>query len=82
MGTEDITLEFTSDAVDEMANFAFRVNESTEDIGARRLATILEGCLGESIESRPGKEASGHRCRYVQQARDIVRHDDLTDNML
>src|SRR5256714_11992801 len=42
METEGVTLEFTDDAVDGLAHFAFRVNETTEDIGARRLQTILQ----------------------------------------
>jgi ATP-dependent HslUV protease ATP-binding subunit HslU len=47
LGTEGVTLEFTDDAVAEMARFAARVNDSTENIGARRLATILETVLDE-----------------------------------
>ena len=40
-------LEFTKDALEEVARFAFRVNEGTENIGARRLHTILERLLEE-----------------------------------
>ena len=47
LGTEGVTLEFTDDAVAEMARFAARVNDTTENIGARRLATILETVLDE-----------------------------------
>jgi ATP-dependent HslUV protease ATP-binding subunit HslU len=47
LGTEGVTLEFTDDAIAEMARFAARVNDSTENIGARRLATILETVLDE-----------------------------------
>jgi ATP-dependent HslUV protease ATP-binding subunit HslU len=45
--TEGLKLEFTSEAVEEMAQFAFRVNEATENIGARRLHTIMERVLDE-----------------------------------
>jgi ATP-dependent HslUV protease ATP-binding subunit HslU len=45
--TEGLKLEFTKDAIAEMAQFAFRVNETTENIGARRLHTILERVLDE-----------------------------------
>jgi ATP-dependent HslUV protease ATP-binding subunit HslU len=45
--TEGLKLEFTPDALSEMAAFAFRVNETTENIGARRLHTILEKVLDE-----------------------------------
>jgi ATP-dependent HslUV protease ATP-binding subunit HslU len=45
--TEGLKLEFTSEALAEMAQFAFRVNETTENIGARRLHTIMERVLDE-----------------------------------
>jgi ATP-dependent HslUV protease ATP-binding subunit HslU len=45
--TEGLKLEFASEALEEMAHFAFQVNESTENIGARRLHTILEKVLDE-----------------------------------
>src|ERR1039457_1864988 len=45
--TEGLKLEFTPEALAEVANFAFRVNETTENIGARRLHTIMERVLDE-----------------------------------
>ena len=45
--TEGLKLEFTPDALSAMADFAFRVNETTENIGARRLHTIMEKVLDE-----------------------------------
>ena len=45
--TEGVKLEFTPEALEEIANFAFRVNETTENIGARRLHTILERVLDD-----------------------------------
>jgi ATP-dependent HslUV protease ATP-binding subunit HslU len=45
--TEGLKLEFTKEAIFEMAQFAFQVNETTENIGARRLHTILERVLDE-----------------------------------
>jgi ATP-dependent HslUV protease ATP-binding subunit HslU len=45
--TEGLKLEFTREAIQEMAQFAFRVNETTENIGARRLHTIMERVLDE-----------------------------------
>jgi ATP-dependent HslUV protease ATP-binding subunit HslU len=45
--TEGVRLEFTPEALREMAAFAFRVNETTENIGARRLHTIMERVLEE-----------------------------------
>jgi ATP-dependent HslUV protease ATP-binding subunit HslU len=43
--TEGVRLEFAPEALREMAEFAFKVNEQTENIGARRLATIMERVL-------------------------------------
>jgi ATP-dependent HslUV protease ATP-binding subunit HslU len=51
--TEGLTLEFTEEALAEMARFAFAVNEQTENIGARRLHTILEKVLDEVSFSAP-----------------------------
>jgi len=47
LGTEGVQLSFTPDAIQEMARFAMEVNAATENIGARRLATILETVLDE-----------------------------------
>ncbi len=47
METEGVTIEFSEDAIDAIANFAARVNEQTENIGARRLQTIMEKLLEE-----------------------------------
>jgi ATP-dependent HslUV protease ATP-binding subunit HslU len=47
MSTEGVALRFTEDAVREIARFATQVNEATEDIGARRLATVMEALLEE-----------------------------------
>ena len=45
--TEGLKLEFSPESLAEIANFAFRVNEATENIGARRLHTIMERVLDE-----------------------------------
>jgi ATP-dependent HslUV protease ATP-binding subunit HslU len=45
--TEGLTLEFTSDAIEAMADFAFQINRSVQNIGARRLHTIIERVLEE-----------------------------------
>ena len=62
--TEGLKLEFTPEALAEMAEFAFRVNEQTENIGARRLHTIMERVLDEisfqapDLMKAPRSEAS------------------------
>jgi ATP-dependent HslUV protease ATP-binding subunit HslU len=47
LGTENVTLEFTPDGITRLANTAFEVNERTENIGARRLSTVMERLLDE-----------------------------------
>jgi ATP-dependent HslUV protease ATP-binding subunit HslU len=47
LSTEGVELSFTEEAIREMARFATQVNEATENIGARRLATVLETVLDE-----------------------------------
>jgi ATP-dependent HslUV protease ATP-binding subunit HslU len=71
--TEGVKLEFTPDALAEVANFAFRVNEGTENIGARRLHTIMEKVL--DIISF---EASDMKEKHVVVDADYVRNT-LTD---
>jgi ATP-dependent HslUV protease ATP-binding subunit HslU len=85
METEGVTLEITEDAIDEVANFAFKVNETTEDIGARRLHTILEKVLDEiSFEGPDLKEK--HQivdAAYVRKMlADIVKNEDLSRYIL
>lgn len=48
LGTEEVTLDFTADGIKRIAETAWQVNESTENIGARRLHTVLERLLDEA----------------------------------
>ena len=85
MGTEGVTLEFTDDAIDELANFAFKVNETTEDIGARRLHTILEKVLDEiSFEGSdlPEKQQKIDAAYVQNTLADIVKNEDLSRYIL
>jgi ATP-dependent HslUV protease ATP-binding subunit HslU len=56
MQTEGVTIEFSDDAIDAIANFAAQVNQQTEDIGARRLQTIMEKLLEEISFEGPDLE--------------------------
>ena len=47
MATEGVTLDFTDDAIDAIADIAVAVNSSVENIGARRLQTVMERVLDE-----------------------------------
>ena len=86
--TENLKLEFTRDALDEIAHFAFRVNESTENIGARRLHTIMERVLDEISFSAPemakeNKEKVVIDADYVKKmVADIAKDQDLSRYIL
>ena len=83
--TEGITLDFKEDAIQEIASIAVRVNEQTENIGARRLFTIMERLLEEiSFEAPQLKEKKVTiDAKYVQEKlSDIVKDQDLSRYIL
>ncbi|HLW52068.1 MAG TPA: ATP-dependent protease ATPase subunit HslU [Candidatus Angelobacter sp.] len=83
--TEGLKLEFTREALDEIANFAFRVNESTENIGARRLHTIMERVLDEISFAAPElteKSVTVDRDYVHKMLSDIVKDQDLSRYIL
>ena len=83
--TESVKLEFTEDALEEIARFAFRVNEGTENIGARRLHTILERVLDEISFDAPEKKGELVKidAEYVRKTlADIVKDQDLSRYIL
>jgi ATP-dependent HslUV protease ATP-binding subunit HslU len=85
LNTEGVTLEFTPDAVDRIAELATLVNERTENIGARRLHTVLERLLDDVSFHAP--ELGGRSIRidaaYVDRMlADIARSDDLSRYIL
>ena len=85
LSTEGVTLTFADDAVAEIARFAAVVNEKTENIGARRLHTILERLLDEvSFEaSEMGGQSLTIDSAYVQRVLEgIVRDEDLSRYVL
>ncbi|MGD0932238.1 MAG: ATP-dependent protease ATPase subunit HslU [Candidatus Korobacteraceae bacterium] len=85
LDTEGLRLEFTPEALAEVANFAFRVNEGTENIGARRLHTIMEKVLDViSFEAPDMKEKQVTiDADYVRdKLTDIVKDQDLSRYIL
>jgi ATP-dependent HslUV protease ATP-binding subunit HslU len=83
--TEGVKLEFTNEALEEVARFAFRVNEGTENIGARRLHTIMERVLDEISFEAPEKKGEHVKvdAEYVQKTlSDIVKDQDLSRYIL
>ena len=83
--TEGITLEFRADAIEEIAAIAVTVNERTENIGARRLFTILEKLLDQLAFEAPELEEKKFiiDARYVRERlSDIVKSEDLSRYIL
>ena len=83
--TEGVKLEFTPEALLEIARFAFRVNENTENIGARRLHTIMERVLDELSFDAPERKGQEFivDAEYVQKTlSDIVKDQDLSRYIL
>jgi ATP-dependent HslUV protease ATP-binding subunit HslU len=81
MGTEGVTLTFTSDAVDAIADIAVEVNSNVENIGARRLQTVIERVIDEisfSASDRSG-ESLTIDAAYVQlHIGDLAKNADLS----
>ncbi|MDO4430095.1 MAG: HslU--HslV peptidase ATPase subunit [Lonepinella koalarum] len=81
MGTEGVNIQFTDDAVEKIAQAAFRVNEKTENIGARRLHTVMERLMDKISFS--ASEMGGQQVKidgnYVTEALgDVVENEDLS----
>ena len=85
MATEDVIIDFTDEAIDSIANFAFKVNEHTENIGARRLQTIMEKLLEEISFEGPDLEPKSQRidAAYVEaMLAETVKDQDLSRYIL
>jgi len=83
--TEGLKLEFTEDSLKEIANFAARVNESTENIGARRLHTIMERVLDEVSFNAPDmkdKDVKIDAAYVTKTLADIAKDQDLSRYIL
>jgi ATP-dependent HslUV protease ATP-binding subunit HslU len=83
--TEGVKIEFTQDAIEEIASLAVLVNERTENIGARRLFTIMEKLLEELSFEAPDLKIKEYRidAKYVKERlSDIVKSEDLSRYIL
>lgn len=82
--TEGLDIHFTDDAIKRLAEIAFEVNESTENIGARRLHTIMERLLEQvSFDATDMTEAVNIDAAYVEkQLGDLARDQDLSQFIL
>jgi ATP-dependent HslUV protease ATP-binding subunit HslU len=85
LSTEGVELVFTEDAIDELADLAERVNQQTENIGARRLYTILERLLDDISFTAPDsaeKRLEINRQYVSTRLEDIVKSEDLSHYIL
>ncbi len=85
LATEDVTISFADDSVDEIAEIAALVNDKTENIGARRLHTIIEKLLEDiSFEApeKPHTKLDIDRTYVREKLTDIVKDEDLSRYIL
>ncbi|MFO1465309.1 MAG: ATP-dependent protease ATPase subunit HslU [Steroidobacteraceae bacterium] len=85
LGTEGVAVEFTAEGVQRLAEAAFEVNERTENIGARRLHTVMERLL-ESVSfdaaDRSGTQVRVDRAYVDASLGELVRNQDLSRYIL
>ena len=85
MATEGISLDFADSGIERIAELAWQVNEGTENIGARRLHTLLERLL-ENLSYEAGDQGNSELVideKYVnEQLQDIAKNTDLSKYIL
>ena len=85
MRTESVEIKFQKDGLEEMASFAAMVNERTENIGARRLHTIMERVLDEisfDASEMKGKQVCINQEYVRERLTDIAKDEDLSRYIL
>lgn len=85
LATEEVTLEFTDDAIDAIARIAVDVNSTVENIGARRLQTVMEKLLEDisfDAEDRKGETLKIDAAYVSQQLSGIAKDTDLSKYVL
>jgi ATP-dependent HslUV protease ATP-binding subunit HslU len=85
LATEGVSVAFTPDAVESLAEFAFQVNQRTQNIGARRLYTIMERLLEELSFEAPDMQRGRVEINaaYVRQRlHDVAEDEDLSKFIL
>jgi len=85
LGTEGVEVEFTDDAIDQMAQLAFEVNRRTQNIGARRLYTILEKVfetINFDASELPDKRVKITQEYVKERLAEIVKDEDLSKFIL
>ena len=85
LATEDVTLDVKPDAIRRIAQIAFDVNERTENIGARRLSTVMERLLDEisfDAPNRGGQTVSVGAAEVDAKLADLAKNEDLSRYIL
>jgi ATP-dependent HslUV protease ATP-binding subunit HslU len=85
MATEGVTLEFADDGIEALANIAAEINAAVENIGARRLQTVMERVLDEvsfSATDRSGEKVLIDASYVEQRIGDLARNTDLSKFIL
>jgi len=85
LGAEQLELTFSADAVEALAEYAFRVNQTTQNIGARRLYTIMERLLEELSFDAPDKKGASLviDAAYVKsRLEEVTQDEDLSKFIL
>ncbi|MCH7543933.1 MAG: ATP-dependent protease ATPase subunit HslU [Proteobacteria bacterium] len=85
LATEGVTLDFTDDGVEEIATLAADVNESVENIGARRLMTVMERLLEDisfDASDKPGTSLTIDAAYVREQVADLAKDSDLSKFIL
>jgi ATP-dependent HslUV protease ATP-binding subunit HslU len=86
LATEGVELVFTDDGIDAIARFAAQVNEQVENIGARRLSTVMERLVEdwsfEAAGMEPGTRLVVDAAHVETQLADIARNTDLSKFIL
>ena len=85
IGTEGVTLKFEDEAIDEVARLSFEVNENVENIGARRLQTVMEKLLEDisfSASDRGGEKITITADYVREQVEELVKSADLSKFIL
>jgi ATP-dependent HslUV protease ATP-binding subunit HslU len=85
METEGVKLEFSDDAIRRLAELAWQVNERTENIGARRLYTVMERLLDElsfDADKRSGETLSVDAAYVDARLKELAASEDLARYVL
>lgn len=85
LGTEEVNLEFAKNGIRKLSEIAWHLNEKTENIGARRLHTVLEKLLEDisyKASDNPGEKFVIDEAYVLSQLKDIMKEEDLSHYIL